>query len=244
MKNFLELTRKLLYLRMSAEETLNGKHGLTILENQEQIGNSLQWRAMGWMQASHTLQLVSWAMKEHEKVCLNAIERGEVFLPEDESWWNDKAKEILAEVAAECLRTIYRGVESSSNPMTLMESIAKVEAYKKALEGLVGIGEATFTSVISVLDVFEGYERREAEREAVRLKRVVKVKAYKWSGQYVLDAVNHRGGVLRRIETKLTTKPEANKEGERWAAELREEQKTEETVDGCFNAPYISVEFM
>lgn len=166
-----------------------------------------------------------------EKVCLTLDDTS---LP---AAWDAEARRIVMWTSTECLNTVYRSVSFSSNPMSLLAEVAKVEAYKKVLHLVVGYPEALFDHE-AMEDIFTGIERREVEAEEKRLTQVSKVIVNKLakSKVYCFSTVNYKGQELKY--TKLTSagysKRQVMDEARVWADSLRAE---------AGGGPYIYVEF-
>lgn len=178
--------------------------------------------------------------RAHENVCRTAVELVD---PEDEKWWSDKARHLVRWIAEDCMRTIVRGVSTSSNPIYIVEEMMKVEAAKQIFGMFVSGYIDSFFDADVFEDIFDGMERRERELEAKLAKRVAKVLVHKFKGTFSCTTVNHAGQDLKRdlLLPGVLYKKEAMERAEQWAEEIRQEQQ-EETRFG-WNSPYITVEF-
>lgn len=231
------ITFNLRYAMKSALSTLTeGKRSINAMieEGKPHLWQSnLSWNAEDWMKASYILDFAGRASAmladriqevwDSESLNSDPIPEG----MDDE--FNAKLEVVAANVRAiminECIRIVFRGVESISNPMSIINSKAKVEAAKHMLEVL-GMNEYLVTDFEATSDILNGIERRESERRELRREqgaitpaKVIGTKT--GSGKYLLAAYNKLGDVISTKATEVTRKTEAKAEAAQWAEELR-----------------------
>lgn len=204
----------------------------------------INWNAEDWMRDSFLLELAGRAAAMLAD-CIQEVWDSESLdsdpIPEGmDDEFNAKletvAKQVRAITINECTRIIFRGVEFSSNPMTMLNSKAKFEAAKKMLEAL-GVGNYRMTDFEATTDILDGIERRESERRALRREQDAitpsKVIATKTgSGQYLMAAHNKLGDVIRTKVSEATRKSDAKEEAVKWGEELRVEALEEAAARG------------
>src|SRR5690606_6198390 len=136
--------------------------------------SNINWNAEDWMRDSFLLELAGRAAAMLAD-CIQEVWDSESLdsdpIPEGmDDEFNAKletvAKQVRAITINECTRIVFRGVEFSSNPMTMLNSKAKFEAAKKMLEVL-GVGDYRMTDFEATTDILDGIERRESERRAL-----------------------------------------------------------------------------
>ena len=257
---FDNLTFRVRYMKRNAMGKLFGdKVGIDFASSSSasRIHDIISWRASDWMEASHLIDFCDFVGRALEdaiiknlpagKDCGEAICEDERFIEAVEA----EAERIKLGATTEALRAIMRGVETSSNPMTIINSTAKVEAYKKMLEAIGGISSLDSEEVS---DIFAGKDRREQERKAKRHEeRQItpdKVVLVKVGSIYSLDAYNKNGTFMQRKTLSASRKPDAIAVAREWVEELRIEALAEakkrgwETENGYdrFNCASPSIE--
>src|SRR5690606_15247648 len=106
--------------------------------------SNISWNAEDWMKASFILDLTGHAaamLADRIQEVWDSESPNSDPIPEGmDDEFNAKLEAVARNVRAimvnECTRIVFRGVESSSNPMSIINSKAKVEAAKHVLEVL------------------------------------------------------------------------------------------------------------
>lgn len=231
------ITYHIRYAMKSALSTLvEGKSSITAMveETKPHLWQSnISWNAEGWMKASYILDFAGHAaamLADRIQEVWDSESPNSDPIPEGmDDEFNAKLEVVAQNVRAiminECTRIIFRGVESTSNPMSIINSKAKVEAAKHMLE-VMGMSEYRMTDFDATHDILNGIERRESERKELRRQQdaitPAKVIAAKTgSGKYLLAAHNKLGDVISTKPTAATRKAEAKAEAVQWGEELR-----------------------
>lgn len=231
------ITSNLRYAMKSALSTLvEGKSSITAMveETKPHLWQSnLSWNVEGWMKASYILDLAGRAAAmladRIQEVWASESPNSDPIPEGMDDELNAKletvAKQVRTITINECTRIVFRGVEFSSNPMTIISSKAKVEAAKHVLEVL-GVSEYCMTDFEATTDILDGIERRESERRALRreqdaIKPSKIIAAKTGSGQYLMAAHNKLGDVIRTKVSEATRKADAKAEAKKWGEELR-----------------------
>lgn len=242
------ITFNLRYAMKSALSTLvEGKSSITAMveETKPHLWQSnLSWNAEGWMKASYILDLAGRAAAmladRIQEVWASESSNSDPIPEGMDDGFNAKletvAKQVRTIMINECTRIVFRGVEFSSNPMTIINSKAKVEAAKHMLEVL-GMSEYHMTDFEATHDILNGIERREEERRALRREQDAitpsKIIAAKTgSGQYLMAAHNKLGDIIRTKVSEATRKADAKAEAVKWGEELRIEALEEAAARG------------
>lgn len=213
------------YLMNGALSRINDeKRGIqTISNNIEQIANTLSWNAEDWMTASFELQYANWAAKALELALLEVMEANGPGPQSDfDAALEIRAAAIIQQIASECLRTVYRGADRTSNPMTILESGAKVNAARKALEALCDLSSYAFSTHEVIGDIIAGKERRAEERRSFQRqipRMIIYTKAP--SGEYDATSLNDEGEVLEGRLLGVTRKGDALTKVAEWIKEIR-----------------------
>ena len=233
------------YLRKSAEGYLySEKYGINFAaaKSPEKIASEVSWHAEEWMGASHKISWCVWAEREMEKLIMDSL----TFC----SGWDEVAQKemdvtaaticedaefnaaldagishIKRIIASEAMRIVFAGVESSSNPMTIINSKSCVEAAKSALEVLCDMANYNAVGHEQVNDIINGNERRKEERKKkiTEQKSITpdKVMVTKSNGVYTLVAINKLGDQMATKVLAVTRKPDALSVARQWAEDLR-----------------------
>lgn len=217
---FDKLTFAARFTMKSALETLNDeKSGAQrIAAAPDQAANLISWYAEGWMRASFELQYANWAAEALELALLEVLEaHGEEarnafysnIIPSNISEELDRrAADISARIAREAMSVIWRGTESSSNPIRVLESVAKVEVARKMMEALGGLSSFHITGD-GITDIIAGKARREEEREEQRRNTPRTLQYWKQEGEYWAAVVNHLGDRLSQFPLSVSRKADA-----------------------------------
>lgn len=224
---FDSLTFATKYLINGALSRLNdSKRGVeTLSNNLEQIASTLSWNVEDWMTASFELQYGNWAAKALELALLETMEANGPGPQSDfDAALDRRAATIVNSIAQECLSVIYRGTDRSSNPMTILESVAKVTAARKVMEALCNLSSYLFSSGDVIADIIAGKERRAEERRAIELAKVAKIRYMKEDGEYVAVALNREGTPLEERPLEVTRKGDALTKVAAWVKTLQQQQ--------------------
>lgn len=227
---FDSLTFATKFLIKGALSTINDpKRGIASLSaNIEQIASAISWNAEDWMAASYTLQYGNWAAKALELAvleCREAImgDSSDELEAEFNVMLDERAASIINAIASECLSTIYRGTDRSSNPMTALDSFAKVTAARKAMEALCNLSSHNLTSSEAIADIFSGKERRAEQRREADAKIVRKIVYYKAAGDYHAQMLNGEGNAVELpVALNVTRKGDALTEVAKLVQKMRD----------------------
>lgn len=236
MTSFDRFTSKLQAALQDSIDTLTKRKAAIANESLKELGYAVRSKGDDIMKESIRHQYLERITKAHATACQESLE-----LETDEAWWDDRDAQIKVWIVSDCMSVIFRGVSTSSNPMYMIEEMAKIEAHKGIISSFMGgfgYAEMMFSNE-AIKDVFAGVARREAEEEAQRLKRATKILVYKTGGKYILTAVNYKGEVLSNRFTDITSKPVIKVEAEVWARQLQEENRATNPYAGYA----ISVDF-
>lgn len=228
--NFDSLTASTRRMLRSALDTINDpKRGIGNLVEPQKVSYHLGWYAADWMTASYMYAYAEQTALALENVLRVSLEeRGMVSDADWEIGLDAAAEQIRRRIASDCISVIFRGVEHSSNPMSALESGAKVDAAKKALDSLAGLSSYHFSGHEMIDDIFDGKARREEERAAARAKIVTTVKYFKRSAHgglfYAAEAFNHLGEWVDMRPLSVTRKGDALTAVAAWVKEIQEAQ--------------------
>lgn len=248
MKTYNEIVRSLTYLIQSNRGKLaDPNYGVSALAGNKYLTHLIRSRADDWMKADQTLGLAMFAAERIEKIALEWL--GSIGMEVDQAakdsldhpFFDMKAEEFAKHFTVEAISIVWRGPETSSNPLSVMESQFKIEAYKTVMEALTGFGDYTsyFLNFDAISDVFAGKARREAEREEARAKVPYKINMFKGEkGYYTLSIINHRDEVLSTKQLTTTRKNDAKAEAQLFVQNLRPEYRDEH---GCL--PTMTLNF-
>lgn len=226
---FDSLTFATRYMMNGALSRINDeKRGIqTISNNIEQIANTLSWNAEDWMTASFELQYANWAAKALELALLEVMEANGPGPQSDfDAALEIRAAAIIQQIASECLSTVYRGADRTSNPMTILESGAKVNAARKAMEALCDLSSYAFSTHEVIGDIIAGKERRAEERRDFQRQIPRSIRYFKKDrcdgGDYMAIAYNSdQERVSSRDFDGVTRKGDALTKVAEWIKEIR-----------------------
>lgn len=232
---FTTLTFNVRYMMRHVTEALvEGKNSVPAMlsESPTNWASTLGWRVEGWAENSALLEQlhhVARYLADETQQAWNEESPSSDPIPEGmEDELNTKlnaiAEKAVRFMASEAMRTIMRGAECSSNPMSIIISGAKVKAAKRLLE-VIGLSDSTMTGAEAISDIMEGKAQREREREELRHERRQitpdKVVLVKVGNTYSLDAYNKNGTFMERKTLSASRKPDALAVARQWAEELR-----------------------
>lgn len=191
--------------------------------------SDISWRAEMWMMKSHTLNFLhhfaAILADKTQEACEQAVIAG-IGEEEFDAVLDGIASDLKKWAAEDALGLIYRGVESSSNSMTILCDKAKVDAAKHVLE-VFGLSQHRLISTDAIADVFSGMDRRKKEAEELRSRQAAitpaKVMLVKVGSTYSLDAYNSIGNFMERKTLSASRKPDALAVAKEWAEDLRTE---------------------
>jgi len=212
----------------SADRLLNGitRHGnraggIDQLPEVYDIGNELSWRASDWTRGSYLRQWGVELARRHEAMTqyVALLDDGVMNVVDVEMLTgalDAGALHLQKQVFSQCMETIFRGTESSSNPMTLLGSVEKVAAAKFVLEAICGVSSWYITSDEMITDIYGGLAERESHRKEQMRKIVRKIRYGKRDrcdgGGYYAIAYNADGENVSTVEiiaTEVTRKADA-----------------------------------
>lgn len=223
-----QLVWRVAYVMASARSILNNdKRGVASLAvtNQTAISNALSWNAEDWMLASAKLEWVNWIAQALERIALEADELGyielaasqkddgsvEAMLLANEEWFDARATVLISDIAAAALRDVLRGIETSSNPMTILASKAKNDAARDVLDTICELSAGRLCSDKVVADIFNGIEERKVQLRREEAQLVRKIAYYKGpAGEYYAQPLNSAGNaVVVPLNLRVTRKADA-----------------------------------
>jgi hypothetical protein len=140
-------------------------------------------------------------------------------------------------VANEMMRVLVREVETSSNPMTLLNSRAKHEVTADMMEKICGL--STWQMRDMATDMMHAlWAKRDAEAEERRQMVVqIIIEKNRSSGTYFAKALNNDGDMLDSKVLPTARKEQAKEQGKSWAAEIRDSGRSfgKRDIDVIFN---------
>lgn len=245
MNNYNDIARNIRYILNSTLSELNNPaSGLPKLGDRRSVTYTLRSCTDDWMKADLTYWVAMSIADQLQRIAEKAIEEDHIITSvaaeadEDgnipavefnEEWFDEQADIMAKWFTQETVSLVWRGPDSSSNPLSVMESQFKIEAYKKVLEAVTGLGHysSNMFDFDSIGDIFAGKRKRAAERkELVRKQEDVtptKIRVTK-NGTYMLVAVNKKGEAVATMALQdVTKKGEAVKAAKEWAINLRDE---------------------
>jgi hypothetical protein len=184
--------------RQYVASSLSGKNGITSfnLNNGESIHHAIHWHADDWLRDAARLSWCDDVLREMDEAIqrnLNFViydQDNQLFPEEFEAAMEVEARKIKAHYIALGLDAVWRGVEHSSNQMTILETEAKVNAAKWMLENLFGFSCNSFTHPHAIEDFLAGQERRADARRAKMAATPQSVVWFKQSGHYFVKVLN------------------------------------------------------
>lgn len=222
-------------MRHVTEALTEGKNSVPAMLNESPTNwaSTLGWRVEGWAENSAILEqlhhVARYLADETQDAYISVLSDPQSDAPSEMEEEFDARLNAIAEkavrwIAAEQMRIIMRGPESSSNPMTMVISAAKIKAAKRMLEVL-GLSDNIFTTGTAIDDLLTARAERKREQEELRHEQRQitpdKVVLVKVGNAYSLDAYNKNGTFMERKTLSASRKPDALAVARQWAEELR-----------------------
>lgn len=198
--NFNRLTATLINSRSHFTEALtSSKYALSTLSTDiTRVGDTLSWRAEGWMTSSEELALIEGLCFDHEHFCLELIgaseEEGNAAndrLSDEE--WNAAAEKIVANFWARSMSDLLRE-EPSNDMLRTLEEKAKRNAKRKLMD-LLGFSSWRFCTMRSMMGLMAA--QRAVEEETARVNDSMPKTLRLWKDGRGLGGV-YRWSVLDR----------------------------------------------